>query len=191
MVVDAVPSSAEVQPATSAVPPAAAPPTMNLLRYRGQPGRVIDRSLKGRDNGRVRIEVGPVAQRSAEAWLGYAESVVESLRGNPAGRAPEEVLDAFVELIGIWRSVEPEGDRFHWVGERPPDEVEYMINALYEAGLAVEQAHAEGLAELRPAEADEFHYALVNQVLAALEAEGGSETQLAEILRQHWDVASD
>ncbi|MCB1011964.1 MAG: hypothetical protein R2714_06255 [Microthrixaceae bacterium] len=139
----------------------------------------------------MRIEVGPVAQRSAEAWLGYAESVVESLRGNPAGRAPEEVLDAFVELIGIWRSVEPEGDRFHWVGERPPDEVEYMINALYEAGLAVEQAHAEGLAELRPAEADEFHYALVNQVLAALEAEGGSETQLAEILRQHWDVASD
>lgn len=138
----------------------------------------------------VRIEVGPVAQRSAEAWFDYAEGVVAVLRDTHACKAPDEVLDAFSELIEIWRGVEPAGGRFHWVGERAPDEVEYLINALYEAGLAVERAHAEGRAELRPSEADEFHYAVVNQVLAALESEGGSETQLAEILRQHWGVAS-
>ncbi|MEZ5269380.1 MAG: hypothetical protein R2789_12760 [Microthrixaceae bacterium] len=91
---------------------------------------------------RIEWDPSPSLPR-CEAWLGYAESVVESLRGAPAGRAPEEVLDAFVELIGIWRSVEPEGDRFHWVERTSAGRGQYMINALYEAGLAVEQAHAE------------------------------------------------
>lgn len=138
----------------------------------------------------MRIEVGPVTQHSADAWLTYAESILEVLRSMHCSKAPGEVLDAFAELIDGWRVMEPADEGFHWVAELPADEVEYLINALYEAGLAVEEAHESGLAALRPAEADEFHFALVNQVLAALEAEGGPEIQLAEILRQHWSVAA-
>lgn len=146
----------------------------------------------------VRVEIGPVSTGSAEAWFDYAYAVIRDLRRIGADRTPPEVLDTFENLVGTWRSellrdpVTPESPRsFHWVTERSEDEVGYLINALYETGLAVEAAHQAGSVHLRPPEADEFHYALVNQVLAALESEGGPQSHLVEILRDHWGVARD
>lgn len=146
----------------------------------------------------VRVEIGPVSRDSAEAWFDYADAVIRDLRQVGADRAPPEVLDTFEDLVEAWRSELPrdtEGgespDAFHWTTERSDDEVGYLINALYETGLAVEAAHEISGLQLRPPEADEFHYAVVNQVLAALEAEGGPQSHLVEILREHWDVAGD
>jgi hypothetical protein len=146
----------------------------------------------------VRVEIGPVSRESAEAWFDYADAVIRDLRLVGADRAPPEVLDTFDELVDIWRSELSRGSEdgeasepFHWSAERSDDEVGYLINALYETGLAVEAAHEVGGLQLRPPEADEFHYAVVTQVLAALEAEGGSQSHLVEILREHWDVAGD
>jgi hypothetical protein len=146
----------------------------------------------------VRVEIGPVSRESAEAWFEYADAVIHDLRKVGADRAPPEVLDTFEELLDTWRSELP-GDPadgevpepFYWASERADDEVGYLINALYETGLAVEAVHDFGGMKLRPSEADEFHYAVVNQVLAALEAEGGPQSHLVEILREHWDVAGD
>ncbi len=151
-----------------------------------------------------------MSRDSAQAWLDYAETVIADLRQIGADRAPPEVLDTFAELVATWRSEldgEPAGGPtdgrsdglstgrserpFHWVSDRSDDEVGYLINALYETGLAVERAHETGSIELRPPGADEFHYAVVNQVLAALEAEGGPQSHLVEILREHWGVAGD
>lgn len=146
----------------------------------------------------VQVEIGPVSRGSAEAWFDYADAVIRNLRQAGADRAPPEVLDTFENLVEIWRSALPrdaeggeKSESFHWAAERSDDEVGYLINALYETGLAVEAAHEIGGLQLRPPEADEFHYAVVNQVLAALEAEGGSQSHLVEILRDHWDVAGD
>ena len=141
------------------------------------------------DNGCVKVEIGPVSRESASAWLDYADRVVASLRGIEADKAPPEVLDAFESVLAEWREAMEEPGEFHWVSERPSEEVGFMLNALYEAGLAVEAAHEMGAAELRPAEADEFHYAVVNQSLAWLEAEGGPDSHLVAILREHWGVA--
>lgn len=141
------------------------------------------------------MDIGPVSSSSANAWFDYAQHVIARLREIGADRAPPEVLDTFEGLVLEWRGHAEELDgadgTFTWTTERSDDEVGYLINALYEAGLAVEAAHESGELELRPAEADEFHYAVVNQVLAALEAEGGSQSHLVEILREHWNVASD
>lgn len=146
----------------------------------------------------VRVEIGPVSRESAEAWFDYAGSVIRDLRQVGADRAPPEVLDTFEDLLNTWRSAlprEPEAgeasEPFHWSTERPDDEVGYLINALYETGLAVEADHEIGGLQLRPPEADEFHYAVVTQVLAALEAEGGPQSHLVEILREHWHAAGD
>lgn len=147
------------------------------------------------DNGVVRVEIGPVPSESANAWFDYADRVIQSLRRIGADRSPPEVLDTFESLVAQWRAhLRDSGedtDTFRWVTERPDDEVGYLINALYETGLAVEAANEAGQLELRPSEADEFHYAVVNQVLAALEAEGGSPSHLVEILRDHWNIADD
>ncbi len=143
----------------------------------------------------VRVHIGPVSTRSAKAWFDYAEHVIARLREIGADRAPPEALDNFQGLVREWREhtrqLDDAQSDFTWSTERSDDEVGYLINALYEAGLAVEAAHEAGELELRPAEADEFHYAVVNQVLAALEAEGGSQSHLVEILREHWNVASE
>ncbi len=134
-----------------------------------------------------------MSRESAEAWFTYAQSVLSELGELGADRAPPEVLAAFQALVDEWRSGfdgDPATTRpFHWVAERSDDEVGYLINGLYEAGCAVEAAHELGKLRLRPDEADEFHYAVVNQVLAELEAEGGSQSHLVEILREHWGVA--
>lgn len=116
---------------------------------------------------------------------------MRSLSQIEADRAPPDVLEAFQAVLNEWRAAMDEPGEFHWVSDRPSEEVGYMLNALYEAGLAVEAAHELGTAELRPAEADEFHYAVVNQSLAWLEAEGGSDSHLVDILREHWGVADD
>ncbi|MGI9578422.1 MAG: hypothetical protein ACR2OH_09505 [Microthrixaceae bacterium] len=139
----------------------------------------------------MRVEIGPVSRGSASAWLDYADGVMASLRQIEADRAPPEVLDAFQSVLGEWRQAMDAPGEFHWVSDRPTEEVGFMLNALYEAGLAVEAAHELGAAELRPAEADEFHYAVVNQSLAWLEAEGGPDSHLVDILREHWGVADD
>ena len=89
----------------------------------------------------MRVEIGPVSRESAAAWLDYADRVVASLRGIEADKAPPEVLDAFESVLAEWREAMEEPGEFHWVSERPSEEVGFMLNALYEAGLAVEAAH--------------------------------------------------
>lgn len=146
----------------------------------------------------VRVEIGPVPAGSARAWLDYADAVIDDLRRIGADRTPPEVLDTFENIVDTWRSellrdpgTQENPQPFHWATERSEDEVGYLINALYETGLSVEAAHEAGELHLRPPEADEFHYAVVNQVLAALEAEGGPQSHLVEILREHWGVAGE
>jgi len=111
------------------------------------------------------------------------------LHGCAPERAPGAALDVFEQLLDEWGIVVAGPGDFHWMTERAPDEVEYLVSALFEAGLAIEALHEDGLAELRPGDADEFHFALVNQVLAALDREGGSSAQFVEILRTVWGVA--
>jgi hypothetical protein len=75
------------------------------------------------------------------------------------------------------------------VSEESPERTEYLINALFQAGLAVEKEAANGDQRLRPPEADEFHIRLIDGVLGALSTEGPPYSQFAAEMRSLWGIS--
>jgi len=138
---------------------------------------------------RVNIVVGPVSHESAVAWLDYAAEVLEHFRGLDEPPLPESVLDEFEELVGEWRDIARKPGPFHWEIEESAERAEFLINALFQAGEAVEKEEANGEMRLRPAEADEFHIRTIDGVLAALVSEGPPYSQFAEEMRDMWGLA--
>ena len=135
------------------------------------------------------IEIGPVSRQSAVAWLDYATVAVGELRSSETPRVPDRAIDKFEELVGQWRRAAKPAGAFHWSAELPPEKVEFLMNALYSAGLEIERGAAEGRMTLRPAAADEFHIVMVQQVLDTLALQGGSNAEFVESLRNDWLIA--
>ena len=63
------------------------------------------------------------------------------------------------------------------------------MQALYMAGLAIEEGTTTHGMKLRPPEADAFHIVLVRQVLDTLSHEGQSNAEFVESLRNDWQIA--
>jgi hypothetical protein len=137
----------------------------------------------------VLIEIGPVSRESARAWLDYATIALGELRAAEQPLVPARALDRFEELVGQWRRAANRSGPFHWSTDEPPEKVEFLIHALYTAGLEIERGAAEGRMTLRPAEADEFHIVLVQQVLDTLAHQGRSSAEFVEALRNDWLIA--
>jgi hypothetical protein len=137
----------------------------------------------------VNVDVGPVSHDSAVAWLDYATASLPALRRLPDVQLPAKALDAFADLLVQWRAV---ADRspgpFRWVSDETPERAEYLMRALFEAGLVIERAGAAGEADLRPHEADEFHHVLIACVLSALAGESPSNAQFADTMRAEWHL---
>ena len=137
----------------------------------------------------VRIQVGPVSRASALAWLDYADDVMDVLRRFDSPVLSNEALDSFADLLATWAETAAHEGPFIWISDESPELAEYLIRALYEAGLEIEALHERGQAQLRPIEADEFHVAMVNQIITSLAQEGNGYTQFAEMLRSEWGIA--
>lgn len=134
------------------------------------------------------IEIGPVSQASALAWLDYGTYAIAELRRIGPTSIAASAIDGFEELIDVWRSAAAT-DPFHWTTEETPERVEYLMKALYMAGLEIEEGTATHGLQLRPAAADEFHIVLVRQVLDTLAHEGQSNAEFVEALRNEWLIA--
>ncbi len=134
------------------------------------------------------IEIGPVSQASALAWLDYGTYAVTELRRARPSSIAASAIDGFEELIDAWRSAATQ-DPFHWTTDETPERVEYLMKALYMAGLEIEDGTATRGLKLRPAAADEFHIVLVRQVLDTLAHEGQSNAEFVEALRNEWLIA--
>ena len=133
----------------------------------------------------MHVEIGPVSAASARAWIAYATEILSQAQVEP-GPTPPAALTRMRAYLDEWDTAAAAGDPFRWSGEAPPEIVEYLIHALYQLGVRVEEEAAQGRARLRPPEADKFHIVLVRSVLDALEHEGPAQAQLAESLRQQW-----
>lgn len=143
-----------------------------------------------RETRGVLIEIGPVSRESAVAWLDYATIAVGELRASDTPRVPDRAIDKFEQLVAQWRAAAATDDGpFHWSEEEPPEKVEFLMNALYSAGLEIERGAAEGRMTLRPSAADEFHVVMVQQVLDTLALQGGSNAEFVESLRNDWLIA--
>jgi hypothetical protein len=137
----------------------------------------------------MHIEIGPVSSGSARAWIEYATEMLVLLRGLSNQELGSRALDGFESLLEEWRPIAEAAEPFRWVSEEPPDRAQYLINALHLAGTVIERESAVGRAYLRPAAADEFHFVLVQEVLDALEHEGGSYAQFVGHMRNVWGTA--
>lgn len=133
--------------------------------------------------------MGPVSRASALAWLDYAGGMLDVLRQVDAPALPAEALDGFADLLDRWAETAAHEGPFIWISDESPELAEFLIRALYEAGLEVEALHEQGKARLRPTEADEFHVAMVNQIITSLGQEGEGYAQFADMLRSDWDIA--
>lgn len=131
--------------------------------------------------------MGPVSHGSAVAWVDYATATLPVLRRLPDAQLPAKAIDAFDDLLGQWRTIVERNDGpFRWTSDETPERAEYVMRALFEAGLVIERAGSAGEAELRPHAADEFHHVLIDCVLSALASESQSHAQFAETMRTEW-----
>ncbi len=133
--------------------------------------------------------MGPVSRASALAWLDYADGMVDVLRRVDSPVLSAQALDGFADLVERWAETAEHEGPFIWISDESAELAEYLIRALYEAGLEVEALHEKGEAELRPVEADEFHVAMVNQIITSLGQEGNGYAQFADMLRSEWGIA--
>ena len=137
----------------------------------------------------MKIEIGPVARASAEAWLDYATDALADLRRVAPKSVSSSALDAFEELLVAWRLAAQRPGPFHWETHETPERVEYLMKALYTSGLEIEEGIELHGMKLRPAAADEFHIVLVRQVLDTLAQQGRSNAEFVESLRNEWLIA--
>ena len=137
----------------------------------------------------MKIVIGPVARASALAWLDYASVAIADLRRVAPKTLTPSAIDGFESLIAQWRIAAAQSGPFHWQTDESPERVEFLMKALYQAGLEIEDGIQHHGMRLRPATADEFHIVLVRQVLDTLRLEGRSNAEFVESLRNDWHIA--
>jgi hypothetical protein len=148
-----------------------------------------------RDHRSMRVDIGPVPLTSAEAWLDYAAGVVRELRVAPRA-VTSDVIDAFTSYLDEWRATavhaSASGEKvFRWSGDANPENVEYLVFALYRLGTRLTEEEDIGTREPRPAAATKFHVVLVRSLLAALECQGEAEAHFVRQLREVWGPARE
>lgn len=134
----------------------------------------------------MRVVIGPVSVASANAWLDYADGVLDEL----AAMAPEEcfttpeVIEVFRAYVASWREAAV-GTVMVWERDIPPEQVEYDVHAFQKvAEVLARRAEEHGRAS--PPEGEDFYGALLQGVLAALDAEGPSSAAYARHLSEFW-----
>jgi hypothetical protein len=134
----------------------------------------------------MRVVIGPVDARSARAWLGYADRVLDELGGlapDDCASAPETIahLRGFVEA---WQR-EADGEKFLWEAELPAEQVEFSMHAFQRVTeVLVRRAEVHGRSA--PPEGDDFYLAVLQGVLCGLQAESDASASYAAHLREFW-----
>lgn len=134
----------------------------------------------------MRVVIGPVSVASADAWLDYAEDVIEELAAMAPGECftTPEVLDVFRAYVASWREAAV-GTEMVWERDIAPEQVEYDMHA-FQRVAEVLARRAEEHGQAAPPEGEDFYVALLQGVLAALEAEGPSSAAYAKHLSEFW-----
>ena len=134
----------------------------------------------------MRVVIGPVSVASANAWLDYADEVIDELASMAPGECftTPEVIEVFRSYVSSWRRAAV-GTDFVWERDIPPEQAEYDMHAFQRvAEVLARRAEEQGAAA--PPESEDFYAALLHGVLTALEAEGPSSAAFAEHLAEFW-----
>lgn len=134
----------------------------------------------------MRVVIGPVDVRSAEAFVGYAHQALDDVGAMAPGECftTPEVMAVFRGFVDAWGEAAV-GDEFVWEQDLPPEQVEYNMHALQRvAGVLAERAEREG--RQLPPEAEDFYIAMLHGVLTALETGGPASAAYAKHLAEFW-----
>ncbi|MGE3620293.1 MAG: hypothetical protein AB7L84_07515 [Acidimicrobiia bacterium] len=137
------------------------------------------------------IEVGPVPSRSVRAWVGYARTVIEQRRAHDAETLPEEIRREFERYLDAWERAAGRDDPVRWSAEVDPAVVEYLVHGFYRVATRLAEESERPGARRAPVEGRAFYRALVDALLDALVAQGGSVAQFASELRPFWPWLTD
>lgn len=130
--------------------------------------------------------IGPVSASSALAWLGYADEVLDELDTMAPGEcfASPDVIRVFRGYVDSWRSAAT-GAELLWEQDIPTEQVEYDVHAFQRVAQVLDE-RAEQRGAAAPPEGEDFYLAVLQGVLAALEAEGPSSAAFANHLAEFW-----
>jgi hypothetical protein len=132
------------------------------------------------------VVIGPVSAASANAWLDYADGVLDELGAMAPGEcfASPQVITVFRAYVTSWRMAAT-GPELLWERDIPAEQVEYDVHA-FQRVAEVLTARAEERGKAAPPEGEDFYVALLQGVLGALEAEGPSSAAFAKHLSEFW-----
>lgn len=142
----------------------------------------------------VELDVGPVPPASAVAWMDWAAQTFAEFRRCPPPRTrfSAEALDGIECYFQQWEPLTHILDEaFRWQTEIDPDELEYLLCALFR--LDEQPSGDARRGERRPAydEGRLFFLVLVRALLHALETESPGRAAFADQLRTAWPSAAE
>lgn len=121
-------------------------------------------------------------------WAGEA---LGELRNEAPLSLPAAVFDDIRGYLEQWMPRARTVDKpFRWQAEIDPDELEYLVHALFNLDAHLSAAAQRGE---RPSASDEgrtFHLVLVRALLRALETEGPGRAAFVDQLRSSWPSAA-
>ncbi len=128
---------------------------------------------------------------SARVWIAWARDVLQTRRAHDAETLPDDIRDSFNSLLDEWDDLASSGAELRWQAEVEPAVLEWFVHGFYRVATRLTEEAERSDAPEAPAEGDAFYRALVNGLLDALSAEGGSVAQFADELRPFWPGLAD
>jgi hypothetical protein len=137
----------------------------------------------------MKLYVGPAEPESAAAWIQWADETLADLPDRKTTRLAVST-EAIEDLRGYLEQWRPEvgstTDPFRWHGELDPEQLEYLVHAVFnlDAHLSCERSSA-------PHQGRDFYLVLVRALLHALETDSPRRAAFVEELRSSWPIAAE
>lgn len=135
----------------------------------------------------MRVVIGPVDARSAQAWLGYADHVLDELGTLAPGEcfSTPETVAILRDFVSRWHETARQDRVFLWDEDVPAERIEFAMHAFQRVvDLLARRSEVRG--RTAPPEGDDFYLALLQGVLGALQSESPSSAAFADHLAEFW-----
>jgi hypothetical protein len=126
------------------------------------------------------------------AWTEWADELVGELRSEPPSNAslPATVMEDLGRYVRRWKPPKGGGDTWRWLAETDPDELEYLVHALFRVDVRLSAEVLRGERADAPHTGRAFYLVLVRALLHALEMESPARAAFVDQLRSSWPIAA-
>lgn len=130
----------------------------------------------------MEVTVGPIPAPSVVSYVTYARKCLRAFMASPdAAGFPPEVAETFERYHDRWDLLAHDSDVVRWSEDIDAEELRWLVHMFARVARWVADDPVYPAEELGAGM--EFYTALVNALLTALEACGGTDRDLAEELR--------